>query len=224
MPAIHNKAGQEGFGIVEAITASVILAGVIVTTLTLAGMIEELKYQSSIRDAVRQIVDGDIEDMKQKLFAFRYRPTAQSNGAAAITKPCYTTNSNCSNSTNAVISAADQIQVCRLIARDFIRYLEGKPEGSSLSGHQTGSTIMYLDKSTHTVLNQSPVVIYKYMESLPTVTSNGISTEESHLRVTYSVVSTSSRLAKAGMLAESRGEILRNVSLYPDSHAYCNPE
>jgi len=224
IPAMYNNPGQEGFGIVEAIAASVILAGVIVTTLTLAGMIEELKYQSSIRDAVRQVVDADIEDMKQKLFDFRYRPSAQGSSSGAITKPCYTTNSNCRNSSNLVITSADQIQICRLISRDFIRFLQGRPEGFPLNGLQTSDTILNLNNSTHTVLNQSPVVIRKFMESLPSVISFGMSTDEVHLRVTYSVSSTSSRIAKAGLLGDSRGEILRIVSLYPDSHAYCNPE
>jgi len=66
---------RDGFGIVEAITAAAILAGIIVTTLTISGMIDEAKYQASIRDAVRQAIDTDIEQIKQRLFDTNmYRP------------------------------------------------------------------------------------------------------------------------------------------------------
>ena len=199
----------DGFGIVEAITAAAILAGIIVTTLTISGMIDEAKYQASTRDAIRQAIDTDIEEVKQHLFEYQYvAPTYSGNTVA--TNACYKTHTSCSGAS----SITNLVQTCRLI---------GSGVSTQLGGN---SAPLNLDRSTHAVFTNAPVVINRTITPTQPSTSsgNGITTDQSVLRVTYSVAGVSSAVARAGLLSDSRGEVLRTVTLYPDAHAYCNPE
>jgi len=205
---IHSHQ-NDGFGIVEAITAAAILAGIIVTTLTISGMIDEAKYQASIRDAVRQAIDTDIENVKQRLFEYQYvAPTYSGNTVA--TKACYKTHTSCSGASGIT----NLVQTCRSMGDDVTTQLGGN------------NATLSLDRSTHSVLTNAPVIINR--EILPTQplasSTNGITTDRSVIRVTYSVVGVSSKVARAGLLSDSRGEVLRTLTLYPDAHAYCNPE
>ena len=200
---------KDGFGIVEAITAAAILAGIIVTTLTISGMVDEAKYQASIRDAVRQAIDTDIEQIKQRLFEYQYVPPTNS-GNTVVTKACYKTHTSCSGAS----SITNLVQTCRSMGDDVTTQLGGN------------TATLSLDRSTHAVFTNAPVIINR--EILPTQPSassaNGITTDRSVIRVTYNIVQVSSKVARAGLLSDSRGEVLRTVTLYPDAHAYCNPE
>jgi len=200
---------KDGFGIVEAITAAAILAGIIVTTLTISGMVDEAKYQASIRDAVRQAIDTDIEEVKQRLFEYQYvAPTYSGNTVA--TNACYKTHTSCSGTS----SITNLVQTCRLIGSDVATQLGGN------------SATLNLDRSTHAVFANAPVIINRTITpTQPSASSaNGITTDQSLLRVTYSVAGVTNGTARAGLLSDSRGEVLRTVTLYPDAHAYCNPE
>jgi len=199
----------DGFGTVEAITSAAILAGIIVTTSTISGMVDEAKYQASIRDAVRQAIDIDIENVKQRLFEYQYvAPTY--NGNTVSTKACYKTHTSCIGAS----SITNLVQSCRLMGDDVTTQLGGN------------SAILSLDRSTHAVFTNAPVRINRQISpTLPSASSMyGFTTDRSLIRVTYSVVQVSSTVAKAGLLSDSRGEVLRTVTLYPDAHAYCNPE
>jgi len=200
---------QNGFGIIEAITAAAILATIIVTTVTISSMVDETRYQASVRDAVRQAIDTDIEEIKQRLFDYQYvKPTY--SGITVLTKPCYNTHTTCSGANNIT----NLSQTCRLIASNLSTQLGGF------------SANLRLDRSTHEVFSSAPVVVNRTITPTePSANSgSGISTDQSLLRVTYSVASMTSGVAKAGFMSNSRGEVLRTVTLYPDAHAYCNPE
>lgn len=200
---------QDGFGIVEAITTGAILATIIVTTLAILGKIDEAKYQASIRDAVRQAIDTDIEQIKQHLFDYHYVKPSYS-GNTVLTNACYKTHTACSGA-NSITNLS---QTCRFIASDIYPQLGGS------------STNLNLDRRTHEVFTRAPVVVNRtFTPTQPSTNSgSGISTDLSLLRVTYRVASVTNKVVRAGILSDSGGEVLRTVTLYPDAHAYCNPE
>ena len=208
---IHLGLHQEsGFGIVESVTASAILAVLIVSSVSLVTTIEKSKYNASLRDAVRQAIDDDIAKLKSKLFEFHYVPSK----TAGTIPACYKSNSSCSGANTLYTSTQQHMLICRSIGTSAISYLGGS------------SRQLLLNASTHKVFTRSPVTIIRSMTSQrPSGTVGYTSNSDlSLINVTYRVAGNATAFASPGLLANSSTEVLRVEKLYPDSHAYCNPE
>ena len=208
---IHLGLHQEsGFGIVESVTASAILAVLIVSSVSLVTTIEKSKYNASLRDAVRQAIDNDIAKLKSKLFEFHYVPSK----TAGTIPACYKSNSSCSGANTLYTSTQQHMLICRSIGTSAISYLGGS------------SRQLLLNASTHKVFTRSPVTIIRSMTSQrPSGTVGYTSNSDlSLINVTYRVAGNATAFASPGLLANSSTEVLRVEKLYPDSHAYCNPE
>ena len=63
---------EGGFGIVESIASALLLSVLIGLGLTLSTMLENTKYEASLRDAARQSIEDDIEKVKNFLFSLDY--------------------------------------------------------------------------------------------------------------------------------------------------------
>jgi len=210
---------NSGFSIVETIASATILASLVATTVTIVGLTEQLRYQSSLRDAIRQTVDADIEEMKQRLFEFRY----VANDGTQAKRSCYTTDSTCNDPQNRVnIDQSKLFDTCRRIAYDFLR----QQSGNVLN---PWDSIITPSGSTHTVFKSAPVVIRRSVKASPSLdgsvnTAVTLNTDSALLRITYRVVSKSSDMAQVGLTSQSMNEVLRTVTLYNDAHPYCDLE
>ena len=80
---------ESGFGLVETIVSSVILATIIVTSMSLISQLQNSRYNSSLRDATRTLIDEDIELLKQHFFSVHY--------VSSTSSKCFQTNSECSS-------------------------------------------------------------------------------------------------------------------------------
>ena len=80
---------EHGFGLVETIVSSAILGTVLVLSMSLISSLDKTRYNSSLRDATRTIIDEDIESLKQHLFSVHYISSSSSK--------CFKTNSECSS-------------------------------------------------------------------------------------------------------------------------------
>jgi len=204
-----------GFSIVESMASATILAGLIATTVTIVGLTEQLRYQSSLRDAIRQTVETDIAELKQRLYEFRY---VANDGGIDPNRSCYTTDSTCKDPQNIVdIEPSKLFDTCRRIAYDFLR----QQSGNVLNPWDSTIT---LTGSTHTVFTSAPVVIKRSIKASPSLDDRAITTDSALLRITYRVVSKSSDMAQVGLTSQSVNEVLRTVTLYNDAHPYCNLE
>lgn len=201
---------ESGFGIVESVTASAILAVLIISSVSLVSTIEKSKYNASLRDAVRQVIDDDISKLKSKLFEFHYVPSQTSGTIPA----CYQSNSSCSGANTLYTSTQQHMLICRSIGTSAISYLGG-------SRRQ-----LLLNASTHKVFTRSPLTIIRSMASQRPSGTVGYTNNSdlSLVNVTYRVAGNATTFASPGLLANSSTEVLRVEKLYPDAHAYCNPE
>ena len=208
---IHLGLHQEsGFGIVESVTASAILAVLIISSVSLVSTIEKSKYNASLRDAVRQAIDDDIAKLKSKLFEFHYVPSQ----TAGTIPACYQSNSSCSGANTLYTSSQQHMLICRSIGTSAISYLGGS------------SRQLLLNASTHKVFTRSPLTIIRSMTSQRPSGTVGYTNNSdlSLVNVTYRVAGNATTFASPGLLANSSTEVLRVEKLYPDAHAYCNPE
>jgi len=216
---------SSGFSIVETIASATILAGVVATTVTIVGLTEQSRYQSILRDAIRQTVEADIEEMKQRLYEFKY----VANDGTQAKRSCYTTDSTCKDPQNIVnIDSSKLFDTCRRIAYEFIK----QHSGNVLN---PWNSIITPSGSTHTVFKSAPIVIRRSVKVSPSLDDNGTTidytntripttTDSALLRITYRVVSKSSDMANVGLTTQSVNEVLRTVTLYNDAHPYCDLE
>lgn len=201
---------DSGFGIVESVTASAILAVLVLSSISLVSTMEKSKYNASLRDAVRQVIDDDISKLKTKLFDFNYVPAVSSS-----TPACYKSNSSCSGANSLYTSTRQHMLVCRNISANAISYLGGT------------SRVLVLDGTTHKIFSgRNPLSINRTLtaERPSSVLAYRTNADLSLVRVTYRVTSKAIAFSSPGLLADFASEILRVEKLYPDSHAYCNPE
>ena len=206
--ALKRGNDQDGFTLTEVLAAAVVLGATVAISTTINAMIEQKKYESSLKDAVRQVIDNDIAYIKQRLFTLNYVP-AVINGNNITTSPCYKTHTSCNGSSEI----KDLVQYCRNLGSNAIQFIGGS--GSYLR----------LDKNVHAVFGSTPVSIRRDMTSVrssfaASLTSN---VDAPLIRLVYSVIG-SNRNTNVGLKASSPGEILRIAELYPDSYGYCNPE
>ena len=211
LPGLGKKVAveHEGFGIVESIAAGAVLAGVIVSAAAISVSVENAKYQASIRDAIRQVIDDDVEYLNHRIFAYDYIAAGSSNGVTT-SNACYKTHSSCAPS--QILSS--HVQYCRNLASNIINSLGGR------------SSILNLNSQSHAVLVQAPLVIRRTLSAeKPSMTQGYVqNVDSSIIRTTYSVDRVIVDRATPGLLASANGEVLRVVDLYPAAHAYCNPE
>lgn len=210
-PLIQLGLHQEsGFGIVESVTASAILAVLIISSVSLVSTIEKAKYNASLRDAVRQAIDDDIAKLKSKLFEFHYAPS-QTVGTIPA---CYKSNSSCPGANTIYTSNQQHMLICRSIGSSAISHLGGS------------SRQLLLNASTHKVFTRSPLTIIRSLTSQrPSGTAGYTNNSDlSLVRVSYRVSGNTTTFTSPGLLANSSSEILRVETLYPAAHAYCNPE
>ena len=200
---------QEGFGIVESLAAGTVLAGVVISALAISAAVESAKYQASMRDAIRQVIDDDIEYLSHRVFAYDFVPAVTTNGSTQ-SNACYKTHSTCS--TSQILNA--HVQYCRNLANTVINSI-----GPS-------STIVNMNSRSHGILGQSPIVLRRTMRAeKPSIMQGYLQNADySIIRVTYTVDRVLVNNASPGLLADGNREVLRTADLYPASHAYCNPE
>lgn len=192
---------ESGFGLVETIVSSVILATIIVISMSLISQLQNSRYNSSLRDATRTLIDEDIELLKQHFFSVHYVSSSSSK--------CFQTNSECSSTFPS-----------QLLNQRCTNY------ASFVSSTAPGGPNMLIAKnsSLSSVFSGNPFDVRRVITNhKPSISSGGfINSDSSIVRVTYILTSTTSR--SVGLNSNSSGETLRVVDLYPDAHSYCNPE
>lgn len=200
---------QEGFGIVESLAAGTVLAGVVISAMAISAAIESSKYQASLRDAIRQVIEDDIEYLNHRVFAYDFVPAVTSNGSTQ-SNACYKTHSTCA--TSQILNG--HVQYCRNLANTVINSI-----GPS-------STFLSMNSRSHGLFAQSPVVLRRTMRAeKPSIIQGYLQNADySIIRVTYTVDRLLVNNASPGLLADGNREVLRTADLYPNSHAYCNPE
>jgi len=204
-----NTTDQKGFGIVESLAAGTVLAGVVISALAISAAVENSKYQASLRDAIRQVIDDDIEYLNHRVFAYDFVPAVTSNGSTQ-SNACYKTHSTCA--TSQILNS--HVQYCRNLANTVINSI-----GPS-------STLVSMNSRSHGILSQSPIALRRTMRAeKPSIMQGYLQNADySIIRVTYTVERLLLNNASPGLLANANGEVLRTADLYPGSHAYCNPE
>ena len=194
---------EHGFGLVETIVSSAILGTVLVLSMSLISSLDKTRYNSSLRDATRTIIDEDIESLKQHLFSVHYISSSSSK--------CFKTNSECSST----FSPTQLAQICK----NYALYSAQTAPGGMRS-------LITKNNSISSVFRGNPFDIQRVITTHKPHLSNGTiyhaSADNSIIRLTFTL--TSSTSSKVGLSADSSGETLRVVDLYPDAHPYCNPE
>ena len=192
---------DSGFGLVETIVSSAILATIIITSISLITQLQNSRYNSSLRDATRTLIDEDIEILKQHFFSVHYVSTSSSK--------CFQTNSECSTSFPA--------QLLNQRGTNDASYVSSTVPGGPRS-------LLVKNSSVSSVFTGSPFEIQRVLSSHRPSISAGryINSDSTIVRATYTLISTTPR--SAGLSSNSTREILRVVDLYPDAHSYCNPE
>lgn len=207
----RGKSGtyQEGFGIVESLVAGTVLAGVVISALAISAAVESSKYQASLRDAIRQVIDDDIQYLNHRVFAYDFVPAVTSNGSTQ-SNACYKTHSTCA--TSQILNG--HVQYCRNLANSVINSIGPR------------STLLNMNSRSHGILGQSPIGLRRTMTAeKPSIMQGYLQNADySIIRVTYTVDRLLVNNASPGLLANANREVLRIADLYPDSHAYCNPE
>ena len=192
---------ESGFGLVETIVSSAILATIIITSMSLITKLQNARYNASLRDATRTLIDEDIELLKQYLFSVHYISTASLK--------CFQTNSECSTSFPS--------QLHNQRCTNYASYVSSNIPGGLRSRLTKNSSVS-------SVFSGNPFEILRVVSAhRPSISTGGfINTDSTILRVTYTLTSNTSR--SPGLSSNASGEILRVVDLYPDAHSYCNPE
>jgi len=85
-----------GFGLLEVILSSLILGVIITTSIVITSRYQDLNYRASLREAINQVIDEDMTDIRLKLTTYLYHPT-QGNKSA-----CYASSQSCQHSNRAV--------------------------------------------------------------------------------------------------------------------------
>ena len=198
---------DSGFGIVESIASALLLSVLIALGLTLSTMLENTKYESSIRDAARQTIEDDIEKVKNLLFALDYVPATASQGPGGTPQgACYKSNSACTRS-----GALNIKQVCRDYANRAIQMIPGRQ-----------NVVLELSSRNVSAFGGKPFVIRRRLSvGTPNISGN-LSVDRSVIKGTYLLENTTNR--KFGLSSNTAGEVLRSIDFYPGAHPYCNPE
>lgn len=192
---------ERGFGLVEAIVSSAILATIITTSISLISQLQNSRYNSSLRDATRTLIDEDIELLKQHFFSVHY--------VSSTSSKCFQTNSECSSSFPS--------QLLNQRCTDYATFVSSTAPGGR-------RTLIAKNSSLSSVFSGNPFDVLRVISShKPSISSGSfINSDSTIVRITYTLTSTTSR--SAGLNSNSSGETLRVVDLYPDAHSYCNPE
>ena len=196
---------DNGFGILENIASALLLSVLIALGLTLSTIMENNKYESSLRDAARQTVEDDIEKVKNFLFTLDY--VASSQGSGGITQgACYKSNTSCAGSGTLNVK-----QVCRDYASRAIQMIPGRQ-----------NVVLDLSSGNISAFGSRPFVIRRRLNVATPNRVGNLPVDRSVIRATYLLENTTSR--KFGLSSNQRGELLRSIDFYPGAHPYCNPE
>ncbi len=205
------RLSHKGFGMVESITAAAIL-GITITIITLlTTMLENSRQRIMLRNAMGQVIQQDIDQIKYELFKHLYVPKTQ------VKSSCYKTNSNCSGGSSATFFSSSA--KCRNIA-------------TTITTLPFGTTLLPLSKKTHRLFGGKPITIERTISAhKPDIVnpSNIVrprnvlavkAVDTSIIRVKYELTSN----IQAGLEANSARELIRYIDLNPGSHSWCEPE
>lgn len=186
---------MDGFGIVEAIASALVLSVTIGFSLYAVSRLERISYVTSLREAVAQVVDEDIETIRNDLWLVDYTP------ANGVSQACYKTSSTCYQA----YSASTRANRCSQIAL----YAAG-----SLLGQKTVS----LSDTSHKVFGGSSVSVTRTGSAIrPSFITSGNSASTSVVRLIYAVDGDK----EIGIASNTKSGVIRIVDINPDSHAYC---
>ena len=202
---IRQNKFDSGFGIVESIVSALLLSVLIALGLTLSTMLENTKYEASLRDAARQTVEDDIEKVKNFLFSLDYVAASQGSGGIAQ-GACYKSNTSCAGSSTLNVK-----QVCRDYASRAIQTIPGRQD-----------VVLELSSKNVSAFGARPFVIRRRLNIATPNKSGNLPLDRSVIRGTYLLEKTTNR--KFGLSSNQTGEVLRSIDFYPGAHPYCNPE
>ena len=201
----QRKSYEGGFGIVESIASALLLSVLIGLGLTLSTMLENTKYEASLRDAARQSIEDDVEKVKNFLFRLDY--LEGSNSSQGQTQgACYKSNTSCTRGGSINVA-----QVCRNYATRAIHMIPGR-----------NNYVLDLSSRNISMFGAKPFVIRRLLTVGSPNGSGNLIVDRSIIKGTYILENTTER--KAGLSSNPRREILRTEDFYPNGHPYCNPE
>lgn len=196
---------EGGFGIVESIVSALLLSVLIGLGLTLSTMLENTKYEASLRDAARQSIEDDIEKVKNFLFSLDYLPG--SNSSKGQTQgACYKSNTSCTRGGSINIP-----QICKNYATRAIQMIPGR-----------NNYVLDLNSRNISVFGSKPFLIRRLLSVGSPNGAGNLVVDQSIIKGTYILENTTER--KAGLSSNPKREILRTEDFYPNGHPYCNPE
>ena len=196
---------DDGFGIVESIASAMLLSVLIGLGLTLSTMLENTKYEASLRDAARQSIEDDVEKVKNFLFNLDY--LAGSNSSSGQTQgACYKSHTSCTRGGKLNVT-----QVCRDYANRAINMIPGR-----------NNYVLDLSSRNISMFGTRPFVIRRLLTIGTPNGSGTLTVDRSIIKGIYILENTTER--KAGLSNNPNREVLRTEDFYPNGHPYCNPE
>ena len=192
---IHKVNPNNGFGIVESIFSSLLLSVLIALGLTLSTMLENAKYEASIRDAARQVIEDDIVKVRNFLFALDYVGSSQGSGGISQ-GACYKSNTACTRSGTLNVT-----QVCRDYAARAIQMISGG-----------NNYILDLSAKNVSAFGSKPFVIRRLLTVGTPIRSGTFSLDRSLIKGIYRLENSTNR--KYGLSTNPTTEVLRSIDFY----------